>query len=236
MPKILDFAKNSQPFQIKNKTATTAEIMLYGAIGASFWEDSITAKQFSDELKTLPDTVNEIVVRINSPGGDCFDGIAIMNRLKQHPAKVKVKIDGLCASIATIIACAADEIEIGEGALFMIHLPWTLTAGNRMDLENVGNRLMDIEEQMVSIYKKKTKLDRSEIRSMLEQETWMDADQAMEHGFVDSKAGETFAIAASLLDKATWINKKPKMRTTDNVVKDEIKNLKNKVEQFLARK
>ncbi len=226
----------NQPFEIRNKTATKAEIILYGAIGESWFGDAISAKQFSDELKALPDTVNEITLRINSPGGDVFDGIAIYNRLKQHKAKVTVYIDGLAASIASIIALAGDEVIIGEGALYMVHLPWTWAAGNRNDLENTINRLLDVEEQLISIYTKKSGMSRSEIKALLEKETWMDADQAIENKFVDKKAEESVPIAASILSKASWINKMPKMKTQEDVGKTKIEDLKNRIAAFTSRK
>lgn len=235
MSSLLKFKSRQQPFEIKNKSATKAEIILYGSIGSSWFEDSISAKQFSDELKALDSTVNEIELRINSPGGDVFDGFAIYNRLKQHPAKITCYIDGLAASIASLICLAADEIIMGEGALYMIHLPWTMAYGNRMDFENTVNRLTDIEEQMISLYAKKTKKSRSEIRDMLEKETWLDADQALEEGFVDTKSDNSVPIAASILDKSSWINKKPKFKTKEDQVKQEIENLKNRVSGFLAR-
>jgi ATP-dependent protease ClpP protease subunit len=236
MSKILDFKKSAHPFEIRNKTATKAEIVIYGAIGQGFFEDAISAKQFSDELKKLPDTIKDLDVRINSPGGDVFDGIAIYNRLKQHKAKKKIYIDGLAASIASVIALAGDEIVMGEGALYMVHLPWSWAVGNRNDLENTINRLMDVEEQMVSIYTKKTKMSRSEIKAMLEKETWLDADQSIELGFVDSKMEETVPIAASVFDKAQWINKRPELKYSETAVaKKEIKNLKDEIGKFLAR-
>lgn len=199
------------PLKILNKSATEAEVVIYAGIGQDWWGDGsmISAKQFSDELKKVPDTVNTINVRINSPGGDVFDGIAIYNRLKQHKAKKVVYIDGFAASIASIIALAGDEIKIGEGALYMIHLPWTFAYGNRMDLDNTVNRLMDVEEQMLGIYAKKTGMDRGEIRTMLEKESWLGADEAIEKGFVDSKAEDTIAIAASAIKNSPWIAKKP---------------------------
>ncbi len=212
MPKILSFAKQSGlGLRIENKSATKAEITIYGGIGQDFWGDGsmISAKNFSDELKKIDPTVSEIVVRINSPGGDVFDGITIYNRLVQHKAKITVYIDGLAASIASIIALAGDEIFIGEGALYMVHLPWTMAFGNRMELDNTVNRLMDVEEQMIGIYSKKTGLDRAEIKALLEAETWMDADVAIEKGFVDSKVAETMPIAASAID-SRWISRKPK--------------------------
>ena len=110
--KILNFKAKGKPLQIRSESATKAEIIIYAPIGQSFWEESVSAKDFSDQLNKLEPTVNEISVRINSPGGDVFDGIAIYNRLKQHKAKKIIYIDGLAASIASIIALAGDEIII----------------------------------------------------------------------------------------------------------------------------
>jgi len=211
--KLLDFKgfRAGSPLKIVNKSATEAEIVIYAPIGQDYWGDGsmISAKDFSKQLSALSDSVNTINVRLNSPGGDVFDGVAIYNRLKQHKAKKIVHIDGLAASIASIIALAGDEIIMGEGALYMIHLPWTVSMGDRTDFDNTINRLMDVEEQMLGIYAKKTKLDKNEIRLMLEQETWMNADEAISNKFVDSKAEETVAIAASAMD-SKWFAKKPK--------------------------
>lgn len=236
MPKILSFKKDSSPLQVRAKSPGKAEISLYGAIGSSFFEDSISARQFSEELKKIDSSTKEIIVRINSPGGDVFDGIAIYNRIKQHPAKVTCIVDGLAASIASIIALAGDEVLMGEGALMMIHLPWTMTAGNRNDFENVIGRLLDVEEQMVSIYSKKTKLSRAEIKQMLEKETWMDSTQAVDMGFVDNTTTETLAIAASMIDKATWLSKAPKMATKEDQLRSEIEALKVRISGFIDRK
>lgn len=239
MPKILDFANRAgQRLKVQNKSATKAEIVIYAGIGQDFWGDGsmISAKQFSDELKKLDSTVNEIVVRINSPGGDVFDGIAIYNRLKQHKAKITVYVDGLAASIASIIALAGDEIFIGEGALFMVHLPWTFAMGNRMDLDNTVNRLMDVEEQMVGIYAKKTGLNRAEIKSLLEAETWLNADEAIEKGFVDSKVAESLPIAASAID-SRWIVRKPKtFNSVDAAISTTKNDLVKKIQGMIARK
>lgn len=239
MPQLLNFAKNAgQRLKIRNASATKAEIILYAGIGQDWWGDGsmISAKQFSDELKKLDASVNEIVVRINSPGGDVFDGIAIYNRLKQHPAKVCVYIDGLAASIASIIALAGDEIYIGDGALYMVHLPWTFAYGNRMELDNTVSRLMDVEEQMISIYAKKSKMDRAEIKALLEAETWMGAEEAIEKGFVDSKAEESLPIAASAI-ASPWIARPPKTYKSQTSAVDAAKlELKKKIEGRIARK
>lgn len=239
MPKLLNFAKKAgQRLTVRNASATKAEIILYAGIGQDWWGDGsmISAKQFSDELKKLDASVDEITVRINSPGGDVFDGVAIYNRLKQHKAKVTVYIDGLAASIASIIALAGDEIYIGEGALYMVHLPWTFAYGNRMELDNTVSRLLDVEEQMISIYAKKSGLERSEIKSLLEAETWMGADEAVEKGFVTAKAEESMPIAASAI-ASPWIVRPPKSYRSETSAVDAAKlDLKKKIEAKIARK
>lgn len=236
---IMKIVSTSQKgLNIRSLANNEAEIVIYAGIGQDFWGDGsmISAKAFSEELKKIPDSVKTINVRINSPGGDVFDGVAIYNRLKQHKAKKVVHIDGLAASIASIIALAGDEIVMGEGALFMIHLPWTMAYGNRMELDNTVSRLMDVEEQMVGIYAKRTGLDRNEIRSMLENETWMSADEAIEKGFVHKQAEETLAIAASVF-KSPWMSgKRPDKFVSETMaVNQKISSLKEKLSARLAR-
>lgn len=240
MPKsLIKFqARDSKGFSIKaDADGIRAEIIVYGQIGTSMWDDSgMSAQKFSDELKALPSTVKNLDVRINSPGGDVFQGITIYNRLKQHPAKITVYIDGLAASIASIIALAGDEVIIGDGALFMVHKPWTWTMGNSDELDTTVERLIQIEDEMVTIYKAKSGLPRDEIKSLLRAETWMSADEAIEKGFVDKKAGEALPIAASAFDKK-WINKAPKKFKSE--ASEAIKaatELKNKIEARLKNK
>lgn len=245
MSRLLDFngVRAGSPLKILNKSAVEAEIILYAGIGQDFWGDGsmISAKNFSDELKKISDSVTTLNLRINSPGGDVFDGITIYNRIvawkkETKGRKVNVFIDGLAASIASIIALAGDEIQIGEGALYMIHLPWTFAYGNRMELDNTVNRLMDVEEQMLGIYAKRSKLDRAEIRAMLEAETWLDADESIEKGFVDSKAEDTVAIAASAV-RSRWIARKPEKFFSDReATQAKIIELRDKVRARLDRK
>lgn len=240
MPKLLCLAggvKSGSPLTVRNLSATEAEIVIYDSIGLDWWTGGgVTAKTFKKELNKIGDSVTKLNVRINSPGGDVFDGVAIYNLLKQHKAKKVVYIDGLAASIASIIAEAGDEIIMGEGALYMIHLPWTFAMGNRMELDNVVNRLMDVEEQLIGIYARRSKMDRAEIKALLEAETWMNADEAIEKGFADKKAEETAAIAASAIN-SRWIAKKPKAYFSETQAIDEKKKaLLNKLSAQLARK
>lgn len=238
-PKLLNFkASNKTPFKIRNESSDTAEIILYAGIGQDWWGDGsmVSAKDFSDQMKALPKSVKTLNVRINSPGGDVFDGVTIYNRLKQFDGTVNVFIDGLAASIASVIALAGDNIVIGEGALYMIHLPWTWAVGNRMELDNTVNRLLDVEEQLIGIYAKKSGLDRSEIKSMLEAETWMGADEAIEKGFVDAKVEESTPIAASAMN-VRWIKSAPKNYNSETKAVNTVKaDLKKKISGILARK
>lgn len=236
MPNLIEMQKSVE-LKFRNKTEDTAEIIMYGVIGETWGGEGISAKQFSDELAKLPDTVKNITLRINSPGGDVFDGITIYNRIKQHKAKVKVVVEGMAASIASIIMLAGDTIEIGTGAMVMIHLPWTWAAGNRKDLENVINRLVDVEDQLLNIYQKRVKkYTRSEIKLMLEKETWLDASQAIDLGLVDTKLEDSYPVAASLISQAKWLAKCPAIKTDVDEAQAKITELQNKIHTFLARK
>lgn len=245
MSKLFAFTshKAGSPLKIVNKSAKEAEIILYAGIGQDFWGDGsmVSLKQFNDELKKIEDSVETLNIRINSPGGDVFDGVGIYNRIldwkrKKTTRSVKVFVDGWAASIASIIALAGDEIVMGEGALYMIHLPWTFAVGDRMALENTINRLSTVEEQMLGIYSKKSGLDREEVRALLEAETWMDADEAIEKGFVHSKVEDTMPIAASATTKP-WLARVPKNYKSETDAVNAAKNdLKKKILGRIARK
>lgn len=159
---------------------TTAEILLYEEIGS--W--GVSAKQFRGDLEDLGN-VSDIEVRINSPGGSVFDGAAIFNLLKQHDAKVTVFIDGLAASIASVIAMAGDEIIMAENALMMIHDPWSLAIGNAADFRREADFLDKVKDTLVTTYETRTGMDRDEIAALLTDETWLDAEEAVEFGFAD---------------------------------------------------
>lgn len=243
MPDLIDInSLKKKPFEIKNKTPEVAEILLYGAIGASFWEDSISAKDFKDQLTKLPASTNEIQLRINSPGGSVFDGMAMYELIKAEKnkgKKVVAYVDGLSASIASVIMLAADEIVVGDGSMVMIHKPSAGIQGNSADLERMINILDRIEDQMITIYAKKTGMNRMEISNMLSAETWMTSDEAMSNGFVDSKfeACETLHIAASFIEKSTHFNKKPVMKTTtDQLIKNKLAEFNAKAKEYMNSK
>lgn len=238
MGKLFAFNAPQKPLTIKAKTEETAEITLYASIGESFWEDSVSAKSFSEELKKLPSTIKNLNIRINSPGGSVFDGMTIYERLKQYKAKKTVYIDGMAASIASVIALAGDEIIIGEGAMMMIHKPWAFVAGNAIEMEKTIELLDKIESQMIGIYARKTGLSQSEISKMLMDDFWMTADEAVDLGFATkiSEPASQLKMAACFMEKADWFRNKPKIDAHTKEAKNKIDNLKNSIEGFLARK
>lgn len=170
-------------------TATTPpELLLYGAISSyqSWWEDRVTPAKFNQELAELRD-VKEIVVRINSGGGDVFAANAIFTRLKDHAARITVKIDGWAASAATIIAMAGDSIQIARNGVFMIHDP-SMTVYDSFtaeEFEKMAEELRVIKNSIVNTYSMKTGKDAEEISQMMSDEKWWTGAEAVDNGFCD---------------------------------------------------
>ena len=174
-------------YNIKAK-AEKAEIWIYEFIGKDFWSgDGVTAKDFQKELSEIK--ASQIDLHINSPGGDVFDGNTIYNLLKQHPANVTTYIDGLAASIASVIALAGDKIVMAENALFMLHQPYAFTVGNEEDHEKTLEILKQVGGSIARTYIAKTGKPEEEIRKMMRAETWLNSDEAIEAGFVDEISG-----------------------------------------------
>ena len=164
-----------------------AELILYGDISStSWWGDEITPQQFSDELKGLGD-VSEIVVRINSGGGDVFAAFAIYTRLKDHPAHITVKIDGWCGSAATIVAMAGDVVMIPGAGAFMLHDPAMGVMGyyRAADFTKLAQELEVIKNCIVNAYELKTGKDKQEIAEIMAAETWYTGEEAVDNGFCD---------------------------------------------------
>ncbi len=163
------------------------ELILYGDISKKgWWGDEITPKKFSDELMALGD-VEEIVVRINSSGGDVFAAFAIYTRLKDHKARIVVKIDGWAASAATIIAMAGDVIMIPAVGAFMIHDPAVGAFGyyQEKDLNKLAAELQVIKNCIINAYALKTGKSQDDIAAIMSAETWYDGQSAVENGFCD---------------------------------------------------
>jgi ATP-dependent protease ClpP protease subunit len=145
----------------------------------------------------------------------------------------------MAASIASIIALAGDEVIIGEGAFFMVHAPMSGVMGNAREMEDMIEVLDKIEAQMTGIYSRKTGLSSAEISTMLMKDTWLNAEEAVEMGFADriSDNDESqMRVAASLIENANWIKSRPNMKTRDAMAREKVKDFKNNIKEFLARK
>jgi len=177
-----------------------AEVFIYGDIGG-FYEDSVNALEFSTEVADLE--VKTILVRMNSGGGGVFDGIAIYNALARHSAKIIVEIDGIAASIASVIAMAGDEIRISEGASMMVHKPWSIAVGDADDFRETAEVLDKLQDGIVNIYTARTGKTRAQVEKLVNAETWFLGKEAVEAGFADgvrpAKNKSKKAAASSML-------------------------------------
>lgn len=162
----------------------SATISIYDTIGFDPWTgEGVTAKRIAAALRSIGK--REVSVNINSPGGDFFEGIAIYNLLREHPAKVSVRVMGIAASAASVIAMAGDDVEIGQGAFLMIHNAWAVAIGNRHDMAKAAEFLAPFDESMADLYAAHTGLKVKDVAAMMDAETFIGAEQAVEEGWAD---------------------------------------------------
>jgi len=178
-------------------------ITIYGIIGDSWWEDSVSASDIDKAITQAGS--NDLVIHLNSPGGDAFDGIAIYNRLmnhkSKHNAKITIHVDGWACSAASIIAMAADDLIMGVGAMVMIHQASTIVWGTKVDMLKVAEMLEKLEEGIIDAYMTKANVSREEIRQMVDNETWFTAQEAIDIGFAD-KVQETSSPNVKTINNA----------------------------------
>lgn len=159
-------------------------ITMFDVIGEDFWSGGgVTAKKVAAQLRAIAGPVE---VQINSPGGDMFEGIAIYNVLREHPHDVTVKIMGMAASAASIIAMAGDTVEIGAASFLMIHNCWVLAMGNRHDMRETAEFLAPFDAAMVDVYAARSGQKAEDIAKWMDAETFMSGSQAIERGFADA--------------------------------------------------
>lgn len=159
-------------------------ISMFEVIGEDWWSGGgVTAKRISAALRSIGD--RDVTVKINSPGGDMFEGIAIYNLLRGHPAKVTVEVLGWAASAASIIAMAGDEIRMGLGTFMMIHNAWGVVIGNRHDMRDAAELFDGFDAAIVDIYEARTGLKRAAIEKLMDAETFMGPSEAVKNGFAD---------------------------------------------------
>lgn len=174
-----------------------AQIDIDGEITSSEWRDSDTsAAGFRNDLKALGD-IDVINLHINSPGGEVFEGIAIYNMLKQHKAYINVYVDGLAASIASVIAMAGDTVYMPENSMLMLHNPSTIVFGNADDLRKEADDLDKITQSVLTSYLDKAgdKLEEEQLSEILDNETWLSASEALDFGLADEVLQPNKAVA-----------------------------------------
>lgn len=158
-----------------------ASISIYDSIGENWEGTGITAKRIGGVLRSIGE--RDVQVNINSPGGDFFEGVAIYNQLRNHPAKVTVRVMGLAASAASVIAMAGDEILMGDGSWLMVHNAWAVAMGNRHDLRDSADWLEPFDVAMAEVYAKRTGITPAAAAALMDKETWIGASQAVKDGF-----------------------------------------------------
>lgn len=179
-----DGARPIKGFRAKlNSAEKTGELYLYDSIGG-YW-GGITAEAFVRELEGLG-KVKELNLYVNSDGGEVFAGTSIYNALVRHPAKVNCYIDGLAASVASLICMAASSITIGPNAWMMIHEPWWGGAGTSLELRKMAEMLDKMRDSLVETYCRKSGMEFGKCSDMVAAETWLDAQMALQLGLVDS--------------------------------------------------
>lgn len=166
--------------------AGDAEILIYDYIGYDWWSDSgITALSFRQQLEQLGD-VKRLTVRINSPGGDVWDGMSIYNQLSQFEAETTVMIDGIAASVASVIAMAGDHVKAAEVSQLMIHDAWTVVVGNEQDMREWADVLAKIDGQIAETYATRSgSKTADQFREIMNKDTYLTAQEAMDWGLVD---------------------------------------------------
>jgi len=217
------------------KSAKVADVYIFDEIG-SF---GVNAQSFISEIKDYKNT--PLNVHLNCVGGDVFEGMAIYNVLKKRSARTTVYIEGIAASMGSVVALAADEVIMAENSLFMIHNAWGGAMGEADDLKRTAGVLEKISNEIASIYVKKTNLPLNEVKEMMDEETWLNAQEALDLGFINS-VSDAIKVAAkydvskfkNITDEE--IKNKLSINLKSKTMTDELKNWFNaKIEDIITR-
>lgn len=196
--------KNNSWFRMQAGHQSDADIYIYDEIG--FW--GVTAKQFISDLNALGD-ITHINLHINSPGGDVFEGIAIFNALKTHGASITVYVDGVAASMASVIAMVGTPVIMPENTFMMIHKPFGFTGGDAEDMRTYADLLDKVEAVLLPAYAQKTGKTTDEVAAMLADETWMSGAECLAHGFADQVTPAVKAMACIQSKRTEEFKKMP---------------------------
>ena len=225
-------------YSIKNiAKSQMTEVMIYDEIG----NFGVDAKSFINEIKQIPNDTS-VLLRINSPGGSVIDGLAIYDAISRMPQKVTARIEGIAASMASVIALAADEVIMSENSLYMIHNVWGGEVGDSDDLRKAADLMDKMGERLINIYVSKTGQSEEQIRSWMDEETWFNSSEAQEAGFINLveepiKMAAMFDIKkydyknTSLVEKLFNNQKKGKMEKEFENLKTFISDMFNKTSE-----
>ena len=225
---------NNKWYNIQGKASdAVAEVYIFNEIGAY----GITAQDFIFEMKEYKDT--PVNLRINCIGGDVFDGMAMYNIIKKREAKTTAYIEGIAASMGCVIALAADDVVMAENSLFMIHNAWGGAMGEAEDMRKTASVLEKISGEIASIYKRKTRLSLDRITDMMDEETWLNAQEAYELGFIDSisdsiKVAAKYDVSKFKNITTEQIHNKLNINVNNKKMTEELKNwFNNKVDEIV---
>lgn len=225
---------NKKWFNIQGKaTDAVAEVYIFDEIGAY----GITAQDFISEMKEYKDT--PVNLRINCIGGDVFDGMAMYNIIKKREAKTTAYIEGIAASMGSVIALAADEVIMAENSLFMIHNAWGGAMGEAEDMRKTASILEKISGEIANIYERKTRLSLNRIVEMMDKETWLNANEAYELGFIDLisdsiKVAAKYDVSKFKNITTEQIHNKLNINVNNKKMTEELKNwFNNKVDEIV---
>jgi ATP-dependent Clp protease protease subunit len=207
---------NFQGFRAMSQ-GKTLQLFVYGPIGESWDGDGITAQQVAKSLQDAG-PVDQIEIRVNSPGGLCFDALALVSLLRSQRAKKTVYVDGLAASSASVVMCAGDEIFCASNGLVMVHSPWSLCAGNAEEMRVEADRLDKVRDSITTTYFEQTRkvgarTSKAELEAMMERETWLNAAEALEVGLIDKITEAQQATASWDLSRFGYRNGPPRLTT-----------------------
>ena len=226
---------NNKWYNIQGKaTDNVAEVYIFDEIGAY----GISAQDFITEMKEYKDT--PVNLRINCIGGDVFDGMAMYNIIKKREAKTTAYIEGIAASMGSVIALAADEVVMAENSLFMIHNAWGGAMGEAEDMRKTASVLEKISSEIANIYQKKTRLLYDRITDMMDEETWLNAEEAYELGFIDTisdsiKVAAKYDVSKFKNITTEQIHNKLNINVNNKKMTEELKNwFNNKVDEIVA--
>ena len=226
---------NENWYNINSKASKVVDVYIFDEIGMG----GVNAQGFIEEIKSFKDSPMNL--HINCVGGDVFDGMAIYNIIKKRTAKTTVYIEGIAASMGSVIALAADNVVMAENSLFMIHNAWGGAMGEAKEMKKTAKLLDKISGEIADIYVKKTKLPYDKVKEMMDEETWLNAEEALELGFIDSISDAIKVAAKYDVSKFKNItNKEIKTKLSINIkskkMTDELKAWFNgKVEDIIAR-